>query len=127
MVSRRLVRSPAVVLAVSLLAACTSSDRASAPSESSGPAAASSDADADVDADGACVIAAAGDVAGEDDFETGAARTAELISAVEPRKVLALGDLAYPEGTASDYADSYDPTWGEFKDITAPTPGNHEY
>jgi hypothetical protein len=129
MISGRPIRAPAVVLAVTLVAAtaCTSSDRTSAPSESSSSAAASSDADADADADGACVVAAAGDVAGEDDLRTGAARTAELISAVQPRKVLALGDLAYPDGTAANYADAYDPTWGEFKDITAPTPGNHEY
>jgi hypothetical protein len=75
----------------------------------------------------ACVVAAAGDVAGEDDHRTGAARTADLISSMEPERVLALGDLVYPEGTASGFAELYDPTWGEFKDITAPTPGNHEY
>ena len=57
----------------------------------------------------------------------GAARTAELISSVDPRRVLALGDLAYEDGTAAEFADYYDPTWGDFKAITAPTPGNHEY
>jgi hypothetical protein len=74
-----------------------------------------------------CVVAAAGDVAGEDDYRTGAARTAELISSVDPERVLALGDLAYEDGTAAEFADYYDPTWGDFKAITAPTPGNHEY
>ena len=74
-----------------------------------------------------CLVAAAGDVAGDDDYETGAARTAELISAAHPQKVLALGDLAYSDGTAAEFADYYDATWGAFKKITAPTPGNHEY
>jgi hypothetical protein len=66
-------------------------------------------------------------VAGEDDYRTGAARTAELIASAQPQKVLALGDMAYPDGTAAEYADYYDPTWGDFTSITAPTPGNHEY
>jgi len=66
-------------------------------------------------------------VAGEDDYQTGAARTAELISSAKPQKVLALGDMAYSQGTAAQYADYYDPAWGDLKAITAPTPGNHEY
>jgi hypothetical protein len=66
-------------------------------------------------------------VAGEDDVRTGAKRTAELISSAQPQKVLALGDLAYPDGTAAEFADYYDPTWGNLTSITAPTPGNHEY
>ncbi|WP_222267275.1 metallophosphoesterase family protein [Modestobacter marinus] len=132
MISGRPTLAPAVVLAVTLVAvsACTSSDRASAPVESSGPVATPPDGDGDGDGDDpgtACVVAAAGDVAGEEDLDDGAERTAELIAAAEPRKVLALGDLAYPDGTAAEYADLYDPTWGEFRDITAPTPGNHEY
>jgi hypothetical protein len=72
------------------------------------------------------VVAAAGDVAGER-FLDGAERTAELISRARPEAVLALGDLAYNDGTPAEFADYYDPTWGEFKDITIPTPGNHEY
>ena len=73
-----------------------------------------------------CVVAAAGDVAGAD-HRTGAARTADLIARTRPEKVLALGDLAYPDGTAEDFAEYYHPTWGRFRSITAPTPGNHEY
>jgi hypothetical protein len=76
---------------------------------------------------GACVVAAAGDVAGADDYQTGAARTAKFIAAAQPQKVLALGDLAYSNGTAAEFSDYYEPTWGEFKAITAPAPGNHEY
>jgi hypothetical protein len=41
--------------------------------------------------------------------------------------VLALGDLQYPSGALADFRSSYDPTWGRFKRITDPAPGNHEY
>jgi calcineurin-like phosphoesterase family protein len=75
---------------------------------------------------GSCMVAAAGDIAG-DDFEDGAARTASLISSRRPRAVVAVGDTAYEEGSSENYADYYDPTWGAFKDTTLPVPGNHEY
>jgi len=114
----------AVVLLV-LATACSSSraDPGPASSASSGSTSSSSAAAAP---SGDCLVAAAGDVAGEDDLEN-AARTADQIAAARPDKVLALGDLAYPEGTAAQFADYYDPTWGRFRSITAPTPGNHEY
>ncbi len=54
-------------------------------------------------------------------------RTAELIASVRPDAVLALGDNAYRNGSLTEYERKYDPTWGEFKDITRPVPGNHEY
>jgi len=41
--------------------------------------------------------------------------------------VLTLGDHTYPIGTAAEFRDCYDPTWGRFKDSTWPAPGNHEY
>jgi calcineurin-like phosphoesterase family protein len=41
--------------------------------------------------------------------------------------VLALGDNAYPKGTAESFEECYDPTWGHFKHRTRPVPGNHEY
>ena len=77
--------------------------------------------------DGTCTVAAAGDVAGEDDFQDGAARTADLITSRLPRAVVVVGDSAYDEGSSEQYADYYDPTWGAFKDITLPVVGNHEY
>jgi hypothetical protein len=73
-----------------------------------------------------CTLAAAGDIAGPD-FEDGAARTASLITARDPRAVVALGDLAYDDGSAENFADYYHPTWGAFKDKTYAVPGNHEY
>jgi hypothetical protein len=41
--------------------------------------------------------------------------------------VAVLGDNAYPNGSASDYANCYEPTWGRHVTRTMPTPGNHEY
>jgi hypothetical protein len=41
--------------------------------------------------------------------------------------VFVAGDNAYSKGTAQQYAECYDPTWGKFKDRTRPVPGNHEY
>ena len=41
--------------------------------------------------------------------------------------VFTTGDNAYESGTASEYANCYDPNWGDFKAITKPSPGNHEY
>jgi hypothetical protein len=41
--------------------------------------------------------------------------------------VLTLGDAVYPDGTASQFGDCYDPTWGRVLSRTRPTPGNHEY
>jgi len=53
--------------------------------------------------------------------------TAALIQKLVPTAVLALGDTQYETGALSDYAISYNNSWGEFKNITHPTPGNHEY
>ena len=44
-----------------------------------------------------------------------------------PGTVFTLGDNAYETGTAQEFADCYDPTWGRFKDRTHPVAGNHEY
>ncbi len=52
--------------------------------------------------------------------------TAKLLDAIAGT-VVALGDNAYPSGTAQNYRDCYDPTWGRHKARTRPVPGNHEY
>ncbi len=41
--------------------------------------------------------------------------------------VATFGDNAYPKGTATDFAECYDPSWGNFLTQTRPSPGNHEY
>jgi acid phosphatase type 7 len=52
--------------------------------------------------------------------------TAELLEGV-PATIAALGDLAYPIGSADDFAYCYDPSWGRFRAITRPAAGNHDY
>ena len=63
--------------------------------------------------------------------DTGAAQTARLIMAELAKKpaavVLSLGDNTYPAGLPSEFADCYEPTWGQFKARTYPSPGNHDY
>jgi hypothetical protein len=77
---------------------------------------------------------AAGDIADCRKFkpsDSGAAKTASLIAA-ELKKdtdavVLTLGDGTYPVGLLTEFTDCYGPTWGQFKERTYPSPGNHEY
>jgi hypothetical protein len=52
--------------------------------------------------------------------------TAELVERLGG-DVFTLGDNVYPDGTAQDFSDCYEPTWGRFKDRTRPVIGNHEY
>lgn len=55
------------------------------------------------------------------------AATAALTQNLSPDAVLALGDLQYENGEYEHFLDAYDKTWGQFKAITYPSPGNHEY
>lgn len=41
--------------------------------------------------------------------------------------IFTAGDNAYFQGTAAQYQNCYDPTWGRHKGRTRPAPGNHEY
>jgi hypothetical protein len=54
-------------------------------------------------------------------------KTAALIGTLNPKYVLPLGDLAYPAGTQPAFDHAYAPSWGQYKSITKPVPGNHEY
>ncbi len=71
------------------------------------------------------VVLAAGDIAYC--TRTGDESTAALIDANPDATVLALGDLAYEDGSAQQFADCYGPSWGRHKARTRPVPGNHEY
>jgi acid phosphatase type 7 len=71
------------------------------------------------------VLVGAGDIASCKDL-SGAEATAKLIEKI-PGEVFAAGDLAYEKGTAAEFANCYDKTWGRFKNRTHPAPGNHEY
>nr|WP_275404146.1 metallophosphoesterase [Pseudonocardia acidicola] len=85
------------------------------------------------------VVAAAGDIACAPDTagpgseeQNSATRcqehtTADIVRSMQPDAVLALGDLQYPNGTLERFRTGYDLSWGAFKNITYPVPGNHEY
>ena len=63
--------------------------------------------------------------------DSGAAKTAAIVSAGlaadENAVALTLGDNTYPVGLLDEFIDCYEPTWGQFKARTYPSPGNHEY
>lgn len=82
------------------------------------------------------VVMAAGDIAcdpGNPSFNGGNGTfdkcrqkyTAQQLAGADA--VLALGDLQYENGTLTTFNASYDPSWGQYKAITYPAPGNHEY
>src|SRR5829696_1786173 len=71
------------------------------------------------------VIVAAGDIA--DCTGEGDEATAKLVGDIDGATVLTLGDNAYPDGAAQDFEECYEPSWGQFKERTRPTLGNHEY
>lgn len=70
------------------------------------------------------VVLAAGDIA--HCWKSGDEATAALLDTL-PGTVLTVGDNAYPNGAAADFANCYAPSWGRHKDRTRPTVGNHEY
>jgi acid phosphatase type 7 len=55
------------------------------------------------------------------------AATAQQIENMKPDRVALLGDEQYQVGQYSDFENSYDLTYGAFKFITRPAPGNHEF
>jgi hypothetical protein len=75
------------------------------------------------------VLAAAGDIAERCTSSSSSCahvKTAKLVDAMKPAAVLTMGDNQYDEPTLSDFKNYYDKTWGKFKNITHPVPGNHE-
>jgi hypothetical protein len=83
-------------------------------------------------------IAAAGDIACDsstaafnDGEGTGSLcrqrATSDLLVRRAYARVLVLGDTQYESASTDAFPDSYTPTWGRFKRITAPVPGNHDY
>lgn len=53
--------------------------------------------------------------------------TAQIVERFPDATVLALGDLAYNRGSAEEFEQCFDASWGQFTDRTYPVPGNHEY
>ena len=75
------------------------------------------------------ILVGAGDIA--PDCTAGASianaeAVASLLDAI-PGAVFTLGDNAYQDGTAAQFADCYDPTWGRHRARTRPATGNHDY
>ncbi len=73
---------------------------------------------------GTQTLLAAGDIAG---CNTGGDEiTANMLDGLAGT-VITLGDNVYDNGTATEFANCYNPTWGRHKARTQPAPGNHEY
>jgi hypothetical protein len=73
-------------------------------------------------ADAPVAIAAVGDGAGG---LPGSYDVADLVEGWDPDMFLYLGDV-YNMGTYTEFLNHYDPTFGRFKAITNPVPGDHE-
>lgn len=69
-------------------------------------------------------VLALGDIAScnYDDDE----QTAELAKSLTGR-ILTLGDNVYDRGTTKEFAECFEPGWGQLKDRISPSPGNHDY
>jgi acid phosphatase type 7 len=74
--------------------------------------------------DQAAILVGAGDIADCKDL-SGAEATAKLLVQI-PGTVMAVGDLAYPDGSKENFV-CYDKNWGRVKSRTRPSPGNHEF
>ena len=71
------------------------------------------------------ILVGAGDIASCQDL-SGAEATAKLLDSI-PGVVFTAGDNAYERGTAEEFRNCYQPTWGRHKDRTRPAVGNHEF
>lgn len=70
------------------------------------------------------VLVGAGDIAKCDG--EGDERTARLLDDIEGT-VFTLGDNVYDSGTAEEFAECYEESWGRHKERTRPAAGNHDY
>jgi len=68
-------------------------------------------------------LVGAGDIA---DCSNGPVATANIVKGIAGT-VFTTGDNAYGDGSTSNFNNCYDPTWGQFKSRTKPSPGNHDY
>jgi calcineurin-like phosphoesterase family protein len=77
----------------------------------------------------AATLLALGDMATclHDEDEAPARVVDQAVATTPTATVAALGDLAYDWGSATDFANCYDPIWGRHRARTRPAVGNHEY
>jgi acid phosphatase type 7 len=52
---------------------------------------------------------------------------AQQIKDIKPDALLLLGDLQYDNGTQEKFTNTFSKNWQQFKSISYPSPGNHEY
>jgi hypothetical protein len=73
-------------------------------------------------------VVAAGDLATcEANTDDLTAALAAALVAEHDATLITLGDHAYPDGTESEFAQCYGPSWGQLLSSTRPTLGNHDY
>jgi hypothetical protein len=70
------------------------------------------------------VLVGAGDIA--DCGSSGDEATAMLLDGIQGT-VFTAGDNAYDDGTAANFSQCYEPSWGRHKARTRSAPGNHDY
>lgn len=110
------------VAGVVVITSCDETPQSSAPTELVQPPVRASAAV--TSATGDAVLAAAGNIA--HCSRSGDTQTALLLDGI-PGTVAALGDNANSTGSATEYTNCYDPTWGRHKARTRPAPGNIDY
>jgi hypothetical protein len=122
-------RPPVALIVLAMLVACNASENGSPSAPSPAPTGSGDVVVPHIE--GPAVVVAAGDIACDTaESEPGAchqAATADRVVAIDPDAVLVLGDAQYEHGDLEDFERYYGPTWGRFRDITFPAPGNHEY
>ncbi len=69
-------------------------------------------------------LLAAGDIG---DCNTTTDTATALLLGANSGTILPLGDLAYPNGSSTDFNNCFNPVWGPYKARMKPVPGNHEY
>jgi hypothetical protein len=124
METRRSLLPLALVLAGALAAGCAGSGAGTPGVADTRTMGATGTSGATASGVGSTTLLAAGDIArcGTNGDEQTAALLVRL-----PGTVLALGDMAYPDGSAAEFARCYAASWGRFRDRTHPVPGNHDY
>ena len=63
---------------------------------------------------------------GDAKYSDAARAVARLVERGRPTRFLYLGDV-YERGSAADFVANYDTVYGSLRDITLPTPGNHDW
>ena len=71
------------------------------------------------------LIAGAGDIC--DYTPEDCRRTSDVVISLDPLAAFVAGDNVYNHGSLAQYNERFDPTWGRFKPLILPVPGNHEY